>query len=247
MPCLGKNMGAAIDLVVLAGGAATRLGPLAGQGPKALLPVHGRPFLTWPLARIAGTIPLGRVFISARAGQAQAFHAGAKMWPHETVILEETAPMGTGGAILAARAHAAPGNPFLVLNGDVYFNLDAGALVQAALRHGAALSAIAVPDSRRFGRLDIVAGRVRAFVEKMPAPEPTPGLVNAGLYAFCHESLAGFPCRPCAFEHEIAPVLAAMGVLGAVTASGPFLDIGTPEAYARAETLIENTALCACA
>lgn len=238
---------APIDIVVLAGGAATRLGALAAQTPKSLLQVSGLPFVLWPLFRIHRTTKLGRIIVSARAGQAAMFRAALsdhiKKLQKDLVIIEENSPIGTGGAILSMVGQAAPGDPFLVLNGDVCFALDAGALARAARERGAAMAAVAVPDSRAFGTLEIDGGRVAAYREKQPATMPRPGVINAGLYAFTHAVLKDFPPGPCSFEHDIAPVLVARGQLGAVVAPGPFLDIGTPESYAAAPAMLEAMAV----
>lgn len=149
--------------------------------------------------------------------------------------------MGTGGAILSACAGAVT-DPVLAMNGDVWFDMDAAALVDAARHTGAAMAAIAVPDSNRFGVLDVGDnGIVRAFHEKRGGPQPRPGLINAGLYAFTRGALERFSVRACSFEHDIAPALAASGTLSAVRATGDFIDIGTPENYARAESVVGAT------
>lgn len=228
----GANPGFKRDLLVLAGGATTRLGSLARDLPKALLPVCNVPFLAYPLDQVARSTALGRVIICAKQGSGTHFNAIRSIITHPFHIIEETEPLGTGGAILAAFHKLTLSDPFLVMNGDVLFRMDADAVCEAATQNGAALAAIHVTDAGRFGALDIKNGQVRAFREK-----ETPsgfGLINAGLYAFTHDAVRAIPNAPCSFERDIAPALAKNGRLAAVVAHGPFIDIGTPESYAAA-------------
>lgn len=229
-----------VDLVVLAGGAATRLGALSQGMPKPLLPVRGLPFLAYPISRLAKTVRLGRIIPIVKKGAADQFRNSLSTLPYPLRIIEENYPVGTGGAILSARDSAGLSDPFLVMNGDVLFRMDGQALVAAARTHGAAIAAIHVPDAGRFGALDVKNGMVSAFREKEAGAGA--GLINAGLYAFTAESLKGFETRPCSFERDIAPVLAAGGRLAAVEAAGPFLDIGTPETLVSAEAFVRAAA-----
>lgn len=221
-----------LDLVVLAGGAATRMGPVCKDIPKSLLPVDGLPFLSMPLATLEASGFDGRVVLCARTG----FRAAFENLKNDIEIVEEKEPLGTGGAILNALAKTRLSDPFLVINGDVLFRMDASAVAEAARKQGAALAAIHVPDAQRFGRLEMAKGCVEAFLEK--SGNQGAGVINAGLYAFTHAALRGFSCKPCSFEREIAPVLASRGQLAAVVAKGPFIDIGTLQAYAALEDFI---------
>lgn len=227
---------APIDLVVLAGGAATRLGGMAAGLPKALLPVAEKPFLHHPLTRLASTVNLGKTIISTRAGSRMEFKHYLNKTVYNIDIIEEKVRMGTGGAILSALAMEGLSNPFLVMNGDVLFAMDGSAVARAAIEKGAALAVIEVPDAGRFGAVTVKQGTVDRFSEKNA--DAGAALISAGLYAFTHESLAGFDYGPCSFEHDIAPVLAARGTLAAVEAFGPFIDIGTPESLQNADSFV---------
>lgn len=225
-----------IDVVILAGGAATRLGAAAKGRPKALLPVSGVPFMGLQAAEMARTARPRRVIACVRQGTATHFMEFAKGFEYPLVILEENEPLGTGGAILGVLSAALgqPGlsDPFIVANGDVLFRMDLARLKESAQEHGAAIAVINVPDAARFGAVDVETGRVKGFAEKKHAG---PGLVSAGLYAFTHAALKSFPPGACSFEHDIAPSLARQGLLAAVAMNGPFIDIGTPATLAQAD------------
>src|SRR5690606_33942527 len=90
-----------------------------------------------------------------------------------------------------------------------------------------------------YGALDLGAedagrglARVRGFREK---GRRGAGAINAGIYWFGREVLDALPARaPLSLERDALPGLAAAGELLAFRTVAPFLDIGTPDAYAAA-------------
>lgn len=225
------------DIVVLAGGAATRMGALCDDMPKALLPVAGQPFLVWQLNELERSVTINRIILCVRSGAANQFISSLSNLKQEIEIIEESHAKGTGGAIVSAVAQKTLSDPFLVINGDVLFRMNGGALLTEAAKQGAALAAIRVPDAARFGTLGVGDGKVRGFREKTGLPGP--GMISAGLYAFRPQILQRF-AGASSFELDIAPVLAEAGELGAVVSAGPFIDIGTPESYEAGENFVKT-------
>ncbi len=75
------------------------------------------------------------------------------------------------------------------------------------------------------------------FTEKTDG-DPT-GFVNAGIYVFNRRILEQIPEGPGSLETDIFPKLLDHGVY-ASEQHGVFIDIGTPEDYARAQELCER-------
>lgn len=225
---------AKLDIVVLAGGRAARMGALCAAIPKALLPVSGVPFVVWQMQELARKTPdLARIFFVVKGAEAPIFAELKTLLPVPSHLIAEESPMGTGGAILHALSQKKVwqlSDPFLVINGDVLFPMTTHQLIAAADDHGAALQCIDVDDTARYGRLKIEDGKVVTFEEKKHSSGA--GVINTGLYAFRHNTLKWFRVKPCSFEMDIAPVLAKKGRLAAVRTFGDFTDIGTPESYA---------------
>ena len=73
-----------------------------------------------------------------------------------------------------------------------------------------------------------------AFVEKTGAQ--VPGIVNGGVYVFNRGILEHISEGPASLEKDIFPRLLEKGVY-ALEQHGMFIDIGTPEDYARAQSL----------
>jgi NDP-sugar pyrophosphorylase family protein len=78
-------------------------------------------------------------------------------------------------------------------------------------------------------------GRITEF-QSRPAV-PTPGLINAGIYMLRRDVLQSIaPDTKISLEESVFPGLAASGDLFAFKVEGRFIDIGTPESYAAAQT-----------
>ncbi len=207
-----------MDCLILCGGRATRLGPLAADRPKVLMDVHGRPFLEH-LLRFYGP-HADRVLLLAG-------HLADRLAPYASERVEvvvEPAPLDTGGAIVNALGRASP--RFLVANGDTLFvGLDLPSFLAAA---GDAPATIAVTHGPTLGRgcVEVQGRRVVRFLEKEGPPE---GFTYAGLAVFDRRALTQFPRGRLSLERVLLPRLAADGLLHAWPFPGRLYDIGTPE------------------
>jgi D-glycero-D-manno-heptose 1,7-bisphosphate phosphatase len=224
--------------VILCGGAGTRLGALTATMPKPLLPVADRPFLDVLLFELARH-GIRRIVLLA-GYQAAAVTAYARETPLrarfrlDLSVSVEAEPRGTGGALWQARDRL--DDEFLLLNGDSWFDINLLALAHAFAVQPAAMAMIAVrelADASRYGSVGIDAGgQIVRFADRPQAPGP--GLVSGGVYA-CRRGLVDVLAPRCSLEGETFPRLAAAGRLYAETCDGYFLDIGVPEAFARAQ------------
>lgn len=220
--------------VVLAGGRGTRLGDATKDVPKPLLDVGGRPFLEWVLEH---WVSQGlEQFIVTTGYQAESFEQWRASTPIgariETHVEEE--PLDTGGALTLLRDRL--DDWVLVLNGDTLFDVELGAMVHRLGRPDtdAVLALRQVPDTARYGRVEVAEGLIRAFDEKGVFG---PGLINGGVYLIRSEALGGH-AAPLSLERAWLPDLVQAGrVLGA-TWDGFFIDIGVPPELARAQAAV---------
>jgi len=235
---------AGTDVIVLAGGLGSRIRPVLADTPKILAPVAGRPFLDH-LLRFLARHHARKVVLSLGhlADSVTAYLAGASPpLPVETVI--EDRPLGTAGAIGFAR-RAVASDPVLVLNGDTWIEIDFAAMLAAHRRWPGTLATIAcvhVPGAGRYGRVELdEGGMIRRFCEKETGPGG-PALINAGVYllsAGLMDDLARGRAR--SLEREVFPRLAPGTLRGFVADGRGFIDIGTPESYALAESVMTAT------
>jgi len=112
-----------IQVVILAGGRATRLGELTKNRPKSLVEIQGKPFLAYQLElpkdhEISDIV----LCIGHLGGQIRkAFDGGSNYGVHLTYSLEDE-PLGTAGALKNAAPYL--NDTFLVIYGDSYLLLD---------------------------------------------------------------------------------------------------------------------------
>lgn len=234
----------AIDVAVLAGGLGTRLAGAVPGLPKALAPVGGRPFLEhlldWLESHGARRVVL---LLGHRADQIEA-HLAAHPRPHlEFAFSVEPEPLGTCGALGYAARHFRS-DPVLVVNGDTFVDGDLAALARAhrAASSPATLLCVEVPDAGRYGRVDVKDGRIAAFREKDPSFRGA-AAINAGVYLVSKALLSTMASdRPVSLERDVFEKLAP-GTLGAfVDPKARFVDIGTPESWAGAASVVEGRA-----
>ena len=225
---------------MLLGGSGTRLRPLTLDTPKQVLPIVDVPMISRVLGHLEehgvdeAVLSLGylseafsELFPEHRAGAVRLRYA------------IEPEPLDTGGAIAFAARAAGLDEAFLVVNGDILTDLDITSMValHAARRARATIALASVKDSSAFGLVHCDGyGRVREFVEKPPAAEAGPGLVNAGTYVFEPSVVADLPeGRRVSVEREVFPGLVAGGELFAFPSESYWTDTGTPAQYLQAQ------------
>ena len=229
-----------LEAILLVGGKGTRLRPLTLSAPKPLLPTAGVPFLAHQLTRAAASGITHVVLATSYRAEmfTEAFGDGAALGLSIDYVYEST-PLGTGGGIrnAAELLRGGPDDPIVVLNGDILSGHDLTAQVGLHRDKDAAvtLHLTEVEDPSRYGCVPTdPAGRVTAFLEKMP--NPVTNKINAGCYIFRRSVIGQIPAgRPVSVEHETFPQLieADAVIMGYDEPGAYWLDVGTPEAFVR--------------
>jgi len=229
--------------VVLAGGFGTRIKHLLPDVPKPMAEVAEKPFLGWVLTYV----------------QRQGIHQALLSTGHLAEIIEqyvqtrpiaeldlkcypETSPLGTaGGFINAVKQSEQKPKAWLVLNGDSLIVTDLAPLnkyLEDESVDGVILG-VSVPDASRFGSLVYDEQKtLLQFAEKKAGA----GVINGGVYLLRHRLVEQFPANyPLSFEYDIFPSLLQQKIcLKVHPVTAPFLDIGTPDSLAQAESFIRQ-------
>jgi mannose-1-phosphate guanylyltransferase len=223
-----------LQALILAGGEGTRLRPLTSTIPKPVVPLVGRPFITYMLTWLrehgVEDVILGCGFM---ADQVRAVLGDGSELGIRLRYLEEPRPLGTGGALKFAEDLL--DERFFMLNGDILTDLDLTGQLEAHERTGARVTLALVPvaDPSAYGlvRLDD-DGAVSAFVEKPGPDQADTNLINAGAYIIERGVLDGMPPAGTnvSIERDVFPTLVGRGLYGH-ECSGYWLDIGTPDRY----------------
>jgi len=223
-----------MKVMLLAAGRGERLRPLTDAIPKALVEAGGKPLIAWHLERLA------------RAGFAEAVinvsHLGERIVERigdgarfglRIFYSRERERLETAGGIANALGLLG-GEPFLLVNADVYCECDFSKLMKVKLGERLAhLVLVPNPPHRPKGDFSLRDGRV--------GDEAAPRYTYAGVAVMAPALVR--PVTP-GEKAPLAPLLydaAARGLLGGELYEGLWQDVGTIERLAELEkSLREN-------
>ena len=223
--------------IILAGGKGTRLRPFTVNFPKPLVPLGDVPVLEVLLQRLVQfgitdvTLTLGHLaeLIQAYFQQRQALHEQLTLR-----YVREPEPTGTAGSLASV-----PGldSTFLVMNGDLFTDLDFHALLEAHREQGALLT-IATHTRRvkiDLGVLEFDASRqITGYHEK---PETTYH-VSMGIYVYEPQVLKFIERgKYLDFPTLVLRLIEAGERVCAYPNDALWLDLGRPDDYARAQEI----------
>ena len=238
----GNDVGSEdIKAVLLVGGMGTRLRSVVPSKPKPLASVGGNSFLELLIRQLRYQGIRRLVMCTGYLGNQieNEFGDGSK-WGVAVEYSQEPQQLGTAGAVKLAQRYLQDVPDFLVMNGDSFLEIDFRQLIQFHRAHGGVVSMAVrrVQNATRYGTVKVDAGgRVVGFSEKTGCDSP--GLINAGVYVFNRGVLDHIPDGPASLERDVFPQLLDHGMY-ALEQHGMFIDIGTPEDYARAQQLCER-------
>lgn len=168
--------------VIMAGGRGARLGTLTEALPKPMLSVAGRPILERIVLQLVGS-GVRRIYLSVNylAEVIEEHFGNGRRFGCTIEYLREPEALGTAGSLsLLPHTPEAIGHPFLVMNGDLMTQLNAGRLIDF---HDAGNLPMTVAVRRYieqipFGCVEVDGDRMVGFTEKPMSTR----LINAGIY-----------------------------------------------------------------
>jgi NDP-sugar pyrophosphorylase family protein len=232
-----------LKAIILAGGFATRLRPLSCTRPKALFPIVNKPLLQWTFERLANN-GVDKAVLAVNAltqfyiKQNHPSKSGIKI---KFSIDPPKKPLGTAGPIKKAEKLIGHDEPFIVLNGDIFADINYRDLISTH-KKTKALATIAlctVEDPSAFGVAELEGNRIKRFIEKPAKGEALSNLINAGAYVLDPKVFDYIPeGRPVSLEREVFPKIAEEGKLYSYKTEGLWIDIGKPKEYLEANKTI---------
>lgn len=164
--------------ILLAGGLGTRISEETGNKPKPMVLIDDKPII-WHLMNIFASQGFDDFVIAAgyKSEVIQDWVSNTKFaWNVE--VLDTGLNTQTGGRIRQC-INVSDGEEFLATYGDGLGNVDLKALTDFHKSHGKLSTVTAVHPPARFGVLDIDAGQVKRFGEKVQAGS---GWINGGFF-----------------------------------------------------------------
>jgi D-glycero-alpha-D-manno-heptose 1-phosphate guanylyltransferase len=229
-----------ITAIVLAGGLGTRLRSEVQDVPKPMAPILGRPFLAYLLDYWIGQ-GVGRFVLSVGyMSEVVIDYFGSSYRDVKIDYAIEDSPRGTGGALLLARQLIDSKIPFLLLNGDTYFAANLRELIEYSdeSRANWTFALFRTSQEGRYMGLEIAKnGQILALKSGASGGER---LANGGVYWVSADALLyANGGQKVSLEHDIFPAAMSSGQrLFGKEVKGAFIDIGVPEDYRRASSVI---------
>lgn len=226
--------------LVLCGGLGTRLRSVISDLPKPMAPINGKPFLDYVLGWLKSNGIENVILLTGYKGEYIEENVKKNDFGLNVECSKEAEPLGTAGAIKYASKNHELGENFLLINGDTYFDVELKSMIDFhTAKNSVATIALRVTDNTsRYGTVSVDDNyKITEFVEKNDSKDP--GFMNGGIYILNKRILDIIPeGKPTSIEKDIFPKLVENGSVYGYPDGGHFIDIGVPEDYERAQTLL---------
>ncbi len=231
-----------IQTIILAGGMGTRIQSVAGDLPKSMIPVAGRPFIEHQLEllRVNGLSQV--LLLTGYRGELIQQHVGdGSRWGMRVTYVQEDpdALLGTGGALVHALPHLEA--RFVTLYGDSYLPVDFQSMI--AWYDGQDCPAV-MSVFRNEGQWDrsnvrVEAGRVVHYSKASKPGEADH--IDYGLSLFTREIMESYAHHSMPLDLAVIQGdLVARGLLAAYPVTQRFYEIGKPEGLAELEAYLTS-------
>ena len=230
--------------MILAAGRGERLRPLTNHTPKPLIKVRGQPVIAYTLTRLA-ELGIKKVVINACYLAEKLTHYvgdgsnwGVKIhWSHEQQCLD------TGGGVVQALPHVGP-EPFLVVNGDILWNMDLTPLLAAfdPQTMDGLLAVVKRPDQHQgdfyYHELPIGNGTTGQLQRIKDNPDRINQTIvtYSGIQVLRPQAFVGYHDSPFSLNRFYDASL-QMDRLRGILLDGKWADMGTPERLEKAEKI----------
>ncbi|MEY8247752.1 MAG: nucleotidyltransferase family protein [Bermanella sp.] len=219
--------------MILAAGLGTRMRPLTDHTPKPMLKVAGVPLIEHQVRRLVAAGITHIVINHAYLGeQIEAHLKDGAAFNCTIQYSRESTPLETGGGIFKALpllTQEGDAAPFLLVNGDVWLELDYASILRRPMRGLAHLVMVNNPEFNPRGDFYLRAGLLARVGDGSALTFSGVSILHPQLFA---------ECAPGTFK--LAPLLQAAMARGQVSGelyAGFWLDVGTP---ARLQQLVSH-------
>lgn len=234
-----KNM----HTVILAGGEGTKTASVRDDVPNPMLPVCGKPVLEHQVEVLKRQGYTDIIIVAGHLGDAikQHFASGEK-YGVSIRYVQETKPLGTAGALYYLGDVLK--EDFLLLNGDVIFDIDIARMLAYHKQKGGIATVLAHPDSHPYDSGLVVSdaqGQVQKWLAKARERAYYRNRVHAGIYMLSPQVLS-YITQPeeLDLDYDLLKKLVAAHQLYAYASPEYAKDLGTPERCAQVACDIKN-------
>ena len=220
--------------VIMAGGKGTRVSSVHAEIPKPMIPIAGKPVLEYQIECLRRQGIENIILIIGHLG-----HVIRDYFGDTVQYIEETEPLGTAGALWYLKDILK--EDFLLLNGDVVFDIDIERFYQAHKSLGAVVTLFTHPNDHPYDSGIVVSDEndcVTNWLMKEDAREWYKNRVNAGLHMMSprlFEKFNGPNPRKLDLDRDILKPMISEKSLFVYDSPEYVKDMGTPKRIAETE------------
>lgn len=223
-----------MKIVIMAGGKGTRIAEVNSEVPKPMIPIMGKPILEYEIECVKKQGFTDIILVVGYLGKAvqDYFGNGDKFGVHIEYVVEEN-PLGTAGALYLLKDKIQ--DDFLLLNGDIIFDVDFHRFYEAHKKQGGIATILTHPNNHPYDSGIIVAdkdGKVLNWLHKEDERLWYQNRVNAGLHMLSPKVFERFTeLQKVDLDRDVLKPLIAEGELYVYDSPEYIKDMGTPDRF----------------
>ena len=220
--------------VIMAGGKGTRIASVNAEVPKPMIPVLGKPILQYQIEALKAQGVTEIILVIGHLGHIVKEHfKDGNSFGVKISYIEEKEPLGTAGALYFLKDEIT--EDFLLLCGDLIFDIDIERFYCAHKKFGAVATLFTHPNSHPYDSGIIVAdgnGKVTNWLHKEDERLWYRNRVNAGLHFLSPAIFKKFTqLKKCDLDRDILKPLISENGLFVYDSPEYVKDMGTPDRY----------------
>lgn len=223
-----------MQTIIMAGGKGTRISSMRSDVPKPMIPVCGKPILEHQVNVLKRQGYTDITIVTGHLGDIIRQHFGSgERFGVSIHYIEEKQPLGTAGALYYFKDRIQ--EDFLLLNGDILFDVDLARMLAYHKQKGCIATILTHPNSHPYDSGLIICGKEGNVIKWLTKEEERTfcrNSVNAGIHMFSPKILDLFP-KPekTDLDRDILKKLIPVQQLYAYASPEYIKDMGTPERY----------------
>lgn len=234
-----------MEAVIMAGGKGTRIAEMKPGIPKPMISIAGKPVLEHQVEALRRQGIRHIYFVVGYMADVICSYFGdGSRWDVSIEYEVEDEPLGTAGALYRFREKIK--EDFLLLNGDIIFDIDISRMAAAHKKNGGIATIFTHPNDHPYDSALIEAGedgRVTGWLHKEEGRLWYQNRVNAGIHmlspeVFWHPALQYG--QKADLDRDILKPLAGQGRLYVYDSTEYVKDMGMPERYREVEADIKS-------
>lgn len=232
-----------MQAVIMAGGKGTRIASVASDIPKPMIQICGKPILQYQIECLREQSISDIILVTGHLGDVVKNYFGDGSSFHVKIsYIEEKEPLGTAGALYYLKGKIR--EDFILLNGDIIFDVDLGRFMNYHKEKGTLATILTHPNNHPYDSGLVVTDRegiVTRWMHKEDERTIYKNRVNAGIHIISDRLLEMFQeAKKTDLDRDILKRLIPGRQLAAYDSPEYVRDMGTPDRYEMVTRDIES-------